>query len=76
MTCVKRFRNFEHLPREILADAITTVLSNKQREYALLYFFMGMKMSDIAKSQGVSTSAVSRTISRAKKKLEQVLKYV
>ncbi len=67
--------NFSKLPTDILLDAMDTVLTEKQREYCLDYFGLLLSMKEVASKHGVSTATVSRTISRAKKRLHGVLKY-
>ncbi|MBR4283065.1 MAG: sigma-70 family RNA polymerase sigma factor [Clostridia bacterium] len=55
--------------------AIDEELTNKQREVLLLYYFEGKSTIEIAKMLGVNKSSVSRLLSRAKKRIEKVLKY-
>ncbi|MBR2151945.1 MAG: sigma-70 family RNA polymerase sigma factor [Clostridia bacterium] len=55
--------------------AIDEELTNKQREVLLLYYFEGKSTIEIAKMLGVNKSSVSRLLSRAKMRIEKVLKY-
>ncbi len=55
--------------------AIDEELTNKQREVLLLYYFEGKSTIEIAKMLGVNKSSVSRLLSRAKMRIQKVLKY-
>ena len=55
--------------------AIDEELTDKQREVLLLYYFEGKSTIEIAKMLGVNKSSVSRLLSRAKMRIEKVLKY-
>jgi len=61
--------------QEILIDVIKNDLSEKQRIYITDYFYTNLKMADIAKIHNVNVSTVSRTIKKAKVKIEKILKY-
>lgn len=56
--------------------AVRLELSEKQRKYFTKYYFEGLTMKEIADDFGVGKATVSRTIARARSKLERVLKYV
>lgn len=56
--------------------AVRLELSETQRKYFVRYYFEGLTMAEIAEEFGTNKSTVSRTIARARKKLERVLKYV
>ena len=58
-----------------LQYAIEYDLTDKQRKYLVAYYFEGKKQREIAHEFGVNKSVVSRTISRAKKRLENCLRY-
>lgn len=64
----------ERLKRNLL-KAVNEELTPKQRETLLMYYFEDLSMAEIAEKQGVTLSTVSRSITRAKKRLERVLKY-
>lgn len=55
--------------RELLCDCLT----QRQREYLLLRYRGNMNGSEIARMYGVNRSAVSATLSRARKKLAVLL---
>ena len=55
--------------------AIDEELTHKQREVLLLYYFEGKSTIEIAKMLGINKSSVSRLLSRAKMRIEKVLKY-
>lgn len=58
-----------------LKDIISSELSEKQREYVLLYYYKSMKIDDIAKKYGVNKSTVSRTLARARANIAKQMKY-
>ena len=58
-----------------LAEAIREELTDRQREMVEMYYLRQMRMVDIAKELGVSTSTVSRTIRRGRDRLRRCLKY-
>lgn len=60
----------KHLP-----GAVVEELTPMQAEMVILHFYEGKSMRQIAKERGVNVSTVSRTIARAKKRLERCLKY-
>ena len=50
-------------------------LTPRQKEVVSLFFFDGMKVTEIGKELGLHKSTVSRTLKRAKEKLYRYLKY-
>ena len=60
----------KHLP-----GAVVEELTPMQAEMVIQHFYEGKSMRQIAKERGVNVSTVSRTIARAKKRLERCLKY-
>lgn len=56
--------------------AVRLELSEIQRKYFVKYYFEGLTMAEIAEEFGTNKSTVSRTLARARKKLERVLKYI
>jgi len=61
--------------RQNLTRAREQELTQRQREVLVLYFDRGMNMSQIARELGVSSSTISRTVRRAKRRLYKCLKY-
>lgn len=61
--------------KKILYEIIHNDLSEKQREYILLYYFDRMKLIEIANTYNVNVSTVSRTIKRGEKVIYNLLKY-
>ena len=61
--------------RQNLARARAQELTRRQQEVLQLYFDQGMNMSQIARELGVSSSTISRTVRRAKRRLYKYLKY-
>lgn len=59
----------------LLRLALQAELSDKQLSYLVLYYRDRLTLSEIGEMYGVGKSTVSRTISRAKKNLEGVLRY-
>lgn len=66
--------NTVHLQR-CVKTALETELTDKQRQYYLMYFQEGKTMEQIAKEFGVSKSTVSRTVRRANLKMGRCLRY-
>ena len=64
-----------HRLRQNLARAREQELTRRQKEVLVLYFDQGMNMSQIARELGVSSSTISRTVRRAKRRLYKCLKY-
>jgi len=58
-----------------LAAAIEDELTPRQAQLTQLYYLKQMPMIDIAKELNISVSTVSRTLKRARIKLEKILKY-
>lgn len=56
--------------------AVRLELSDRQRKYFTEYYFEGLTMKEIAGNYDVDKATVSRTIARARSKLERALKYV
>lgn len=61
--------------RKNLALAIQEELTPRQQEILQMILSEGLSQAQIAKKLGVEKSTVSRTVARAKKKLERVLRY-
>ncbi len=55
--------------------AIDEELTERQRQVLLLYYFDGKNIIEIAKMLGINKSSVSRLLSRARMRIEKVLKY-
>lgn len=65
------FHPFEEADEELLLAVMA--LPVKLRETVLLYFYQDMCVKEIAESLGLSSSAVSARLDRAKKKLRNAL---
>ena len=61
--------------KRVLAKAINTELTAKQRNAIMLYYYEGMNMVQIAERLGITFQAVSRMISRGRLRLFRVLQY-
>ena len=61
--------------KNVLSKAIQTELTAKQQEYLLMQFCDGLTVTEISRRCGVDKSVVSRTISRAKRRLYHCIKY-
>ena len=61
--------NDVNMAKDLLLDAIETVLTEKQKKYVKMHYFMDKPMNQIAKELGVNPSTVTRTIQSAKKRL-------
>lgn len=59
----------------LLELAIKNELTETEREAVRLYWYASETVTSIAEKKGINPSAVNRTLSRAKEKLENVLKY-
>lgn len=57
------------------AAALERELTETQRLYYIGYYLSGISIPEIAKIYGVNKSTVSRTLSRATKRLARVLRY-
>lgn len=58
-----------------LRAARTAELTPRQAELLRLHFDEGLSIREIARRQGVSPSTVSRTLSRARARLQRCLRY-
>lgn len=69
--------NEEQLKRlkKNLGMAIDRELTEPQRKYINDFYFKGLSVTKIAEKYAVNKSTVSRTLIRARRKLERVLKY-
>lgn len=69
--------NEEQLERlkKNLGMAIDRELTEPQRKYINDFYFKGLSVTKIAEKYAVNKSTVSRTLIRARRKLERVLKY-
>lgn len=61
----------QHMLRRIIREQLT----DKQRLYLTMYYGERRSMTEIAQSCGVSLSTVSRTLTRARRRIEEVMKY-
>ncbi|MCI6651882.1 MAG: sigma-70 family RNA polymerase sigma factor [Ruminococcus sp.] len=61
--------NDVNMAKDLLLNAIDTVLTEKQKKYVKMHYFMDKPMNQIAKELGVNPSTVTRTIQSAKKRL-------
>ena len=61
--------NDGNMAKDLLLNAIDTVLTEKQKKYVKMHYFMDKPMKEIAKELGVNPSTVTRTIQSAKKRL-------
>ena len=69
--------NTEEMSRVKLAlwRALHEDITDKQREYMLLYYGQGLNMVEIGRQMGVDKSTVSRTIRRGEQTLRRCLRY-
>lgn len=58
-----------------LSAAVYSELTPRQLEAVELYYIRRLKMPEIAKRWGVTTSTVSRTLKRARTRLERSIRY-
>ena len=58
-----------------LAHALRQDVTERQRQYMLMYYGQGMSMEAIAKDMGVNKSTVSRTLKRGRQRLYRCLRY-
>lgn len=58
-----------------LTHALRQDITEKQREYMILYYGQGMSMEAIAQQLGVNKSTVSRTLKRGRQRLYRCLRY-
>lgn len=61
--------------KKIMLKAIKNELTARQSEIIMLYYFKGMNISEISKKLGITHSAVSITMKRARNRLFRILKY-
>ena len=69
--------NTEEMSRLKLAlwRALHEDVTEKQRDYLLLYYGEGLNMCEIGEKMGVDKSTVSRTIRRGEDRLRRCLRY-
>lgn len=58
-----------------LTHALRQDITQRQREYMMLYYGKGMSMEAIAQQFGVNKSTVSRTLKRGRQRLYRCLRY-
>ena len=58
-----------------LGRALRQDITQRQREYMLLYYGKSMTMEAIARQYGVNKSSVSRTLKRGRQRLYRCLRY-
>ena len=58
-----------------LTHALRQDITQRQREYMMLYYGKGMSMEAIAQQCGVNKSTVSRTLKRGRQRLHRRLRY-
>ena len=58
-----------------LTHALRQDITQRQREYMMLYYGRGMSMEAIAQEMGVNKSTVSRTLKRGRQRLYRCLRY-
>lgn len=58
-----------------LTHALRQDVTQRQREYMVLYYGQGMSMEAIARQCGVNKSTVSRTLKRGRQRLYRCLRY-
>lgn len=61
--------------KKALKKIIEEQLSEKQKEYIVLYYFKELDMATIAEMCEVNISTVSRTINRARQNIFKYMKY-
>lgn len=61
--------------RENLAKALRQDVTDRQRQFLLLYYGQGLNMRQIGERVGVNKSTVSRTIKRGEARLRRCLRY-
>ena len=65
----------EKVQRKRVNRVIREVLTEKQRQILLAYYFQQKTIPRIAAERGVNKSTVCRTLHRAEKRLKQYLQY-
>ena len=67
------------LPREVqlhrVRNVIEEALTPSQREILMAYYFHKQTIPQIANTRGVHKSTISRTLHRAEKNMQNLLKY-
>jgi len=58
-----------------LAHALRQDVTEKQREYLMLYYVEGLNLREISERTGVNVSTVSRTMKRGRERLYRCLRY-
>ena len=58
-----------------LAHALRQDVTEKQREYLMLYYVEGLNLREISERTGVNISTVSRTMKRGRERLYRCLRY-
>ena len=58
-----------------LSRALRQDITERQRQYMMLYYGKNMTMPEIAKALGVNKSTVSRTLKRGRQRLYRCLRY-
>lgn len=66
---------FHHHLINAFRVAVRDELTERQRTYIMAYYYERLTMEEIAEKFAVNKSTVCRTINRAKKQLEAVLRY-
>ena len=61
--------------KQILSKAVSSELTDRQRECVMLYYYANKTMNEVASILSLSKSTVSRHIKAAKLKLKNVAKY-
>ena len=61
--------------RRIILKIINNELTARQKEVIMLYYYKNMKIEQIAEATGVSHQSISKTLSRARVKISNILKY-
>lgn len=61
--------------KKIIKTAIAKDLTPLQRDMVIEHYFKGRTMTEIACSRGINKASVSKVLSRARKRLEKVIKY-
>lgn len=61
--------------QEKLLQAIDEILTPRQRQILLLFYFQNMTVSQIAEQLQIAKSTVSRSLTRSIEKLEKTLHY-
>ncbi|MEG1447759.1 MAG: sigma factor-like helix-turn-helix DNA-binding protein [Oscillospiraceae bacterium] len=58
--------------KDFLVKAINNALTPHQKEYIIGYYFLNMKMKDIAEEKNINISTVSKTIRRGTDKIKKL----